>query len=225
MVDANPDGEHMTLETFAKVIEFVRKYNLMALLISGGEPLEHPQFFEIGRMAKESGLVTMILSNGMFVEDEETRDKVLDLGFMVQITNDPRFYPQRIQKFEHELFGYEDTLRIVSPQGRAAKNNIEASRLTPTCFNLRSCARSLPTFQIATLTLRQNQKMCTPSINVDGSVVAGESSSCYKIGTVESTDEELLANLRNMVCNKCGLENNLEDYHKVAIYGKRIIAE
>ena len=52
--------------------------------------------------------------------------------------------------------------------------------------------------------------MCTPSINVDGSVVAGEAPSCYKIGDIKSTNEELTQNLNNMKCGKCGLYKNLE---------------
>lgn len=72
-------------------------------------------------------------------------------------------------------------------------------------------------FKSAVLYLRMNEKMCTPSVNVDGSIVAGESSLCCKIGSVDSTCDELVDGILNIKCNKCGLEDNLTPMHKEAI--------
>jgi hypothetical protein len=74
-------------------------------------------------------------------------------------------------------------------------------------------------FSEAILSLRMSGKMCTPSIDVHGNVLAGESRFCHKIGTVESSEEELLENLLTMECNKCGLEDNLQPMLKNVIHG------
>jgi hypothetical protein len=216
MIDASPDGEHMSSATFAKTLKFIQKYKLMLVMISGGEPLEHPEFFRIAEMAQESGLICVLLSNGMFLEDESLRQKVIDLNIGVQITNDPRYYPIKITKYEHPNIAYEDNLRLLAPFGRA--KGMKTTRLSPLCFNLRSCMHSYPyDFTKAVMALRANGKMCSPSVNVDGSIVAGESMECHKIGTVESEENELIENLLNMHCNKCGLENNLSPKHKAVL--------
>lgn len=101
--------------------------------------------------------------------------------------------------------------------GRAIENRIQSDRSAPMCFNLRSATRTLGDIREGISTIRQRMKMCTPPININGDIVAGESSFCHRIGSVESTPEELTEDVCNMKCNKCGLENNLSVIHKHAI--------
>jgi len=217
MIEASPDGEHMSRETFEKALDFSQRFDMSIIMLSGGEPLEHPDFFDFVDLAKASCPIVFVLSNGMFLEDDNLKDRVLSLDILIQITNDPRYYPKRIPRVDHPNITYEDTLRIIVPLGRAIKNNIPSSQKAPMCFNLRSSVRSMKNFHQALGILRFNQKMCAPSINIDGTVVAGESVQCCKIGTVDSTDEELVANLISMKCNKCGLEDNLGPAYRQAI--------
>lgn len=44
--NATPDGEHMSSETFKKVLNFMERINPTVVLITGGEPTDHPEFFE-----------------------------------------------------------------------------------------------------------------------------------------------------------------------------------
>lgn len=217
MIEASPDGKHMSTEIFAKALDFSNRFDMPFIMLSGGEPLEHPQFFKFVDLAKKSCPIVLVLSNGMFLENKELRNRVLALDVLVQVTNDPRYYPKRVAKFDHPNISYEDTLRMITPLGRAAKNKIPASKKAPMCFNLRSCVHSTKDFHQALGMLRFNQKMCSPSINIDGDIVAGESVQCCKIGTVESSDQELVRNLMTMHCNKCGLEDNLSLTHRSAI--------
>lgn len=215
MVEATPDGEHMSTQTFIEAIDFSIKYDPYLILISGGEPTSHPHFLTFlkhVKVYKDYGKIASVLvaSNGKFLEDEVYTKEILKLGIPFQITHDPRYYPHEIKKVEHDLLTYEDTLRLVSPIGRAVTNNIPAQRQGPLCFNLRSLCKNHNSFNLAVGHLRSLVKMCTPSINVDGSVVAGEAPSCYKIGDIKSTNEELTQNLNNMKCGKCGLYKNLE---------------
>jgi len=62
--------------------------------------------------------------------------------------------------------------------------------------------------------------MCTPSINIDGTIVAGESPLCHKIGTIDTPDTEIVQELLNMNCNNCGLEDNLPTELKEILHPK-----
>jgi MoaA/NifB/PqqE/SkfB family radical SAM enzyme len=48
--DCKPDGQHITLEQFKQNLEFALRTigrNPQILILSGGEPFEHPQIREI----------------------------------------------------------------------------------------------------------------------------------------------------------------------------------
>lgn len=216
MINATPSGEHMSVEIFTGSINFLKRVDAKLIMISGGEPTDHPLLPNFADMAQKCGLYTIILSNGMFLEDSVLRDKILALGCPIQITNDARYYPKRIAQFDHPLISYEFKLRSITPLGRAS-DMVSYGRTAPMCFNLRSIARQSDSLTTAIATLRSYGKMCTPSINVDGSIVAGESSECHKIGDIFCSDEELLGRLQTMKCNECGMENNLSPIHRNAI--------
>ena len=120
-------------------------------------------------------------------------------------------------KFDHPFLMYESQLRIMDSLGRAKTSGMKSTRKSPMCFNLRSATRHLNNFNEGVMTLRRGGKMCTPYIEIDGSLRAGESKYCKKIGTIDSTGDELVYNILNMKCNYCGLENNLETLAKNAI--------
>jgi len=215
MVEAHPDGEHMAMENFAKSIDLAKRIDLPVLMISGGEPLEHPEFFEFAKLAKKNIKLVLLLTNGMFAEDEELTKRVLDLDLMIQITNDQRFYPKRVPKIIHPSVSYETHIRMITPLGRASE--MLSTKQAPMCYNLRSVVRAKKNLQAGILLLRSLEKFCSPSINTDGSIVAGESSLCHKIGTVDSSDQELAEALMHMQCNRCGLEDKLSQPHREAI--------
>lgn len=217
MVDASPDGQNMSMETYEKVLDFIGRNNLLMVLLSGGEPLDHPEIFNMVRMAQGKGLEVAILSNGLFLSDPDLKRRVLELGALIQITNDPRFYPIRVNPEEHPEVAIETHIRCVSPFGRAIKNGIETQRQSPLCFNLRSLVRHFRDFRKAVIRLRFMGKMCTPSVNIDGTLVAGEAPSCSSFGTVEDSNLALTNQLAELRCSRCGLLNNLGNEHREAI--------
>ena len=79
------------------------------------------------------------------------------------------------------------------------------------CFNIRSLTRSYGSLPKVLETLEFSGKMCTPSINVDGSISAGEGNECCRIGFVNDDISVIENNIVNMKCNFCGLENNITD--------------
>jgi hypothetical protein len=220
MEDALPDGEDMSIQTFLKARDFIEKtyLTLKVAMISGGEPTGHPMLLDMIQIL--NGWYVIVLSNGLlFSENPELARRLLEMDITLQIYNDPRYYPIKVTPFEHPKIVFGNEINLMSPFGRAVKNGFKSTRQSPLCFNLRSSARTLKNFSEAVLSLRLSGKMCSPSIDVHGNVLAGESRFCHKIGTVESSEEELLENLLSMKCNKCGLEDNLQSMLKNVIHG------
>lgn len=220
MVNASPNGKHMEIETFDQVLSFVKRTQPLVVMITGGEPTENPNFFEmIRRLKKVMALPQIVIaSNGLFLWNHEMTERVLGLGISIQITNDKRYYPLRINEaaLKHPLIFFEDHIRAIYPQGRAVVNGIKNEGIptkAPKCFNLRSIARNKSRanggLSDAVRLLQGMQKFCTPSINVDGTISAGESNLCAKIGHVKDSDHTLLQNLQNLKCNRCEQEDIL----------------
>lgn len=211
--DANQNGKHMDIDTFKSVLKFTKKYDNM-IFLSGGEPTNNPYLFDFIELILNENInkkFILIMSNGLFLNDNNYTKQLLSYGIDLQITNDSRYYPKKINKIKHQLLTYVDKIEPVSPFGRALKNNIPITQKYPSCFNLRSLVYSFNSFEKAINTLRYKAyKFCTPSINVDESINAGESPSCSKIGTIESSNEEITNNIQSLSCNKCGLFKNLK---------------
>lgn len=218
LADATPTGEHMSVATFVETVAFVERTGFPVMMLSGGEPTEHPNLEEFLDLLQSVGIKAILLSNGMFLsEDPERWDRLLELVDGVQVTNDPRYYPLKIARFEHPKVTFETELRHISPFGRSVKKGIEPSRFSPLCFNLRSLTRTLGGFSETLYYLRSRGKMCIPSVNIDGTLVAGESPACTTIGSVRDDFEMLSSNLRRMTCDCCGLVKNLTQEQKLAI--------
>ena len=218
MEEAMPVGEFMSLDVFQKTLAFM--YNtyggIKIIMVSGGEPTEHPEIQKILELLK--GWNVILLSNGLFWENQELRDMILAHDVMIQVYNDSRYYPRRVEPIHHSKVLYADKINLLTPFGRA--RGMRSDRMSPLCFNLRSLCRVLRDFPEAVMNLRMNGKMCSPSIDIHGNVIAGECRSCHKIGTVESSPEEILQNVLSMTCNRCGLEDNLSEFHLGAIYDR-----
>jgi hypothetical protein len=249
LVDAHPEGAHMSWDTFVASVAFQvqleQQHAPAVLMLSGGEPTEHPQLLEMleyldqlpqpafdTKMVKVRRMV-FLLSNGLFLSDDKLREEVFRHDVLVQVTNDARFYPQRLPPHQRNWQEHwsgsrlciEEHLRMLVRLGRA-KNPYFAPlapgpeiewRKTPMCFNLRSATgyyRSLPQ---ALAALGKRGYWCSPSINVDGSIVAGEAPSCTKIGDVTENPILIGSRLCAMTCARCGLVHNLNHQEKRAI--------
>ena len=216
--ESNRHGKHMTGKVFQDTIKFINRleYQPKSLLISGGEPTDHPLFFQMMMQLKEKykGHM-MITSNGMFLEDKELTKQILELDIYVQITNDVRYYPKRIKRVEHKNFIYVDKLMMLAPFGRALSNNLKCDRISPYCFNARSVHSQVENFSsMLGIMELQLHKFCEPMIDVSGSIALGEMGLCYKIGNIYDDEKTLSENIKNMKCNKCKLYDNMSVIHK-----------
>jgi MoaA/NifB/PqqE/SkfB family radical SAM enzyme len=229
--NASPDGKHMSFDTFRDSLKFISRSAAKMVLLTGGEPSEHPQFIEIAELVKrrmEHPELLIIASNGMFLHNEQYAKEILSLGIQIQITNDKRFYPQTVPVVDHKNLCYITEIGHLFPIGRAITNNLNMDdmdiKLTyPKCFNARSIIRSgyIKNFQaLMKFYELKLQKFCIPSIDINGGVHLGETDSCLKIGTIHDDMDVLFDNIKSMKigdCNNCGLEDNLEGKFRDAL--------
>ncbi len=78
--DAKTYPGELNWEQCVNVIDDLAQYEIPALLLSGGEPTIHPQFFDIAGYARSKGLRLTLSTNGTLI-DEEKAAKIKDLGF------------------------------------------------------------------------------------------------------------------------------------------------
>lgn len=238
MQDSTPKGEHMTRETFLKTLDFTRRVESQAwqlgclplILLSGGEATEHPDIVWFIETIFAQGLAAVLITNGMWLADPKLRATILRPEWpqlFVQVTNDARFYPTSPERFDDPRITYVEKLMALLPLGRASRKRGIADmgvplKNAPSSFNLRSMTRSTGSIEAAVTMLRARAMMgqsghCIPTVSEAGDVMAGETRSCFKIGTVESSNAELTKALVEMRCNNCGLVDNLTQPQKRAI--------
>lgn len=231
-------GDHITEEMFRKAVEFALRCGSMVMIISGGEPTMHPQLIEFLDMMRDEysprffkksfmqRLTVILASNGHFLHYPELHHKIRDryevktnsFRLMVQVTNDERFYPRDIPHVQpSEGLMVIRKLATVGPCTNTRANNIEATVRAPGCFNFRSLARHRGFIGMMAVMELQLGRFCVPSINVDGTVRAGESDVCHKVGTVDSPLREIEHNILNMSCDNCKLTKNLTKEERAAI--------
>lgn len=236
MENSRPTSPHMELSTFRVALAFTKDIEALAhaagytlVMLSGGECTEHPEIVEMIRMVYAEGLMPMLITNGMWLYDEDLKTKILDSfpKLLIQVTNDPRFYPSAPPRVEDSRIVYVDSLTQMIPLGRfGGKTHDELPNKTaPSSFNFRSIVRGYDgDVRRAIAHLRMSALMggrsghCAPSISQDGSFVAGETRLCHKLGTVWEPVEVIARKVLEMgSCNRCGLEDNLDDRHRAAI--------
>jgi MoaA/NifB/PqqE/SkfB family radical SAM enzyme len=62
--DREKAGKPLSLEQYRVLLEDLARMQTLFLMLTGGEPMVHPHFFEIGRMARDFGFVTRVRTNG-----------------------------------------------------------------------------------------------------------------------------------------------------------------
>ena len=227
----------MNEDTFAEALDFTARAERLAwsrgapkrVLLSGGECTEHPHIASLIAAVRARRWEVVLITNGYWMADPDLRRSLLrpewtDVRF--QVTHDPEFYPLPLtHRVDDPRIVYVERLAVLLPLGRIARKagpHGIPNRQAPSSFNLRSMGRVM-TFEEAVAELRLRTMggkagHCIPSVADDGRVMAGESRLCWVIGTVRSTMKELTEALRAMgTCNRCGLEENLDDAHREAL--------
>ena len=149
--DCRPDGENMSISTLKDVLNFLTKYGIPTWCFSGGEIFEHPNILAMLDIIEEEWLkagkfsALLLITNGReLVRNKEVFSHVEALvkkygkkSIYILVTNDPRFYPDKLT--EKELYWLNkiastidplaglsnDKERCLYPQGRALENYSE----------------------------------------------------------------------------------------------------
>ena len=164
-----PEGIDISMKTLDEIIQFINNPELQfrVVLISGGDPTEHPRLFDIlDRLYDTCAVDSMgrercftLATNGMFLnknKDAEDYKVVKDYidrllsykDLYIQITADPRFYKiplnernlKYLQKKGRKLVLVEHSLNTLGDYGRARHGEMPemTKRQYPHCFNARS---------------------------------------------------------------------------------------
>jgi hypothetical protein len=202
----------MSDDVFKRAAKFLKTFPNRTLLVSGGEPTLHPDFYDKVMALKVDQPIVMFLSNGSFLDDyRKTSDvkKLISHGVIVQVRTHPKYYPNYpiLMKYKHTLekMGckvYDDGINALIKLGRT-KTGVGCF---PACTNFSLLAHQLPDITAVVQSMEARQKLCTPLIAVDGSIHAGETQFCDKLGTVDSTAEEIYEAAKKFtpfICDRC----------------------
>ena len=111
--DSTPEGGHMSLDTWAKCIQHIQDTGSKVVLISGGEPTEHPYWNTIVEEASYKFWNVVVTTNGMWINTDKEA-VMLDIlrkhdNCSVQITSHGSYYPRHnqtctaVRKFKQRL--------------------------------------------------------------------------------------------------------------------------
>lgn len=230
MDDARADGKHMPLDVFEKAVDFVIRNNIYhGLVITGGEPTEHPEFpmfmgYLIASLAKKNlqSIIT-VTTNGMWLLENEENAKAAKtmvqgangVEVFFQVSTDTRYYPKKLDTTkrlwrEPGFVLCTDCVEAVYPQGRALSNNIPYKAIGSKCFNVRALSKQLPapTLNSIVMELGRRGQFCTPAIRIDGSIGLGESRLWPACASIDDTEQEIMHKIQEFKCDKCRFLND-----------------
>ena len=226
MSDCKPDGQHMTLATFDKVIDFLKKYNYVDhIILSGGEIFEHPHIDKILTIIHCHFQHITLITNGdilstdrnMYNFVDEIRRKRSKRSLMIQVTNDAKYYPKVLTQKQlyklNKLGAYIDEVSSLGgqqlyPQGRALINHKDTNWLTvaPKCINPRLLVnQGYTSFKSIIETLISMNKLCNPIIAPDGSIKLGESALCPACAHIDDDNDTIIDKIKNFKCYQCSI--------------------
>lgn len=216
--DSRPDGGLMYPAVFNAAVHFARKSGEIHLLLSGGEPSEHPLLFEFCRIVSGDGLRFSLATNGMWLGDEEAENRMLLIahlhGFVgAQIYSNQKWYrlhEDTVSKYSAAISRWKplgfhldlSEIRGMLDIGRAKSNPAAKEKAASNPYHnscLASCvtlAQSRSPSDFCYLMLRQG-RFCTPMIDWQGNVHMSESWLCPSVGkSVLDPFDEIWAAMR-----------------------------
>lgn len=217
--NSNVTGTHMKNIIFKDSIEKIKSWNPMVLLISGGEPTDHPDFIDIVNYTKDKlkGTKIMIISNGLFTLENIRVDEYKKLNVLFQITHDKKYYNKDIKIINDDNFIYCDTIPSELYNIGRARNLDRKFTNKPKCVNFRTFITSGLSFKDTIKSSELRIKLCNPVIHPSGDITIGETNSCYVVGNIYDDDRTIERNIKNFEhwkCNKCNGFDNLSNEDK-----------
>jgi len=232
MQDSTPRGKNMSENVFLDVLQLCHMCNPHIISISGGEPLEHPEWLQIAYslLAVRSALFVNILTNGSWIEDTKKRFMMAKLireskgRIKVQVYSHPKYYKNHTWTVEHEkqFRSIGCTPDFHSPiymqdLGRARKNcrqEVEKSDFVPSCINSHLIAQQSGSLSQFLRMSMQAGKFCRPLIDPMGNIHMSESCLCQSVAHVSDGPVEIFRKMKeSKPCKGCSLYKNFEELH------------
>lgn len=200
--DSNPEGEHMSLQTFNRVLNFLLYCKIDYITVSGGEPTEHPDFDKICQVLHNHNIKFSICSNGMWCKDDLLGSKVYGVLAMkncigMQIYSNPKWYKEnefimsRVEtSFKHPKITIV-TSDILSMQDIGRARTCEAARIEASnsryfmsCLNGCLVSKQARNLQDFFAMLVNHGILCKPLIDYKGRIHMSESHLCPDCGDI-----------------------------------------
>ena len=223
--DCKSTGIHMTWDVLVRAVEYIKRNNSLFLVVSGGEPTEHPNFFNmiIYIMDQMNMLSAVTVTTNGDKLHGKFADELLKIentynNLFIQVTNVKKYYPKDIDT-THSIFNHENTalcreIEYMYPQGRAVNNNIPWKSKGSKCINTRIIPKqmylngTMPTMKDVTDQMAVRYLSCTPFIDPEGNIKLGESDLCPTCATIYQSDKEIMRNVLHFQCNRCKFIND-----------------
>ena len=130
MSDCKPNGTDMTPEILKDVLAFCKKNEVPNLIFSGGEMFENPHILELLKIIEkewDKRFPLSFITNGRKLADtpdifEAVQDMQKKYGkkkIMIQVTDDPRFYPQPLS--EKQKYRLKKLITLINAQNDEAQ--------------------------------------------------------------------------------------------------------
>lgn len=165
--DCTPEGKHITMEQFKENLDWALHFiKNQPILISGGEPFEHPQIKEILTYAVDKvnklcypNMGLAVITNGWELRKDqklynwykEFTKGTTGKWIATQITNVPKYYPVKftekdlywLGKLNRSFIATEEKEIHLYPQGRALNLDEPYRTMAPKCTNPKLIAAQL----------------------------------------------------------------------------------
>lgn len=229
--DSTENGAHMTMEMVDKAVAFAKKSNTMVVLLSGGEPTEHPRFKEVVERFLSFPQVA-IASNGMWIDDERKVKEMQALmqhkNVELQISNFSAYYPKAINQskikalFPKAFIVTRNEVVQLKALGRTTKSRelmekAKNSEGTMSCFASALTSVQLP-YLDAMLAMFMRGKLCHPLVDINGNLHWSESWLCPSFANIQEPFEDICRKAHEWKpCMRCAdakklINNNTPNY-------------
>ena len=203
MDNSTPDGGMMDFDTFRKALAFAKDNGEAHIMISGGEPTEHPELVDFCEEIDKTHLRFSIASNGMWLGDAIKEQRIERIAYLRgylggQVYSNSKWYRlhDEISKRYEESKGkwnflgwcFDTTdIRSMSDIGRARTNDMAraecyASKYHNMCLTACVTAAQVNTIHDFFHLMLMQHKFCTPMVDYKGDIHMSESCLCPSIG-------------------------------------------
>jgi radical SAM protein with 4Fe4S-binding SPASM domain len=114
--------EELSLQQIKKLIDDLAKSGVKVLTLHGGEPLVHPEIYEISKYAASMGLMVNFITNGVLL-NEKNIDSIIDAkinGLTISIDGPEKIHDE-VRGMEGTFKKIEQGLNIIREKEKAGK--------------------------------------------------------------------------------------------------------